>query len=234
MTRSSSYHGKNQARERLGSPADIIGFANSIDGRFVTNIFPDQRESSFGKLLQAAVECFGRNGYHGTSTRDIARAANMSSAALYVHFRTKNELLFKITLVMGQSMLQDLADADDPDAPPSERLTALIRSYVRCIAQMTMAVRVSTFEFAALDDEQRKTMSGLRSKVNNQIDKVLEAGVKSGVFHINDIRIMRIGILSMCITVCQWYDPNGDISPNDLASQYADIVLRMVGANVSS
>lgn len=231
MARSGKNQGGNLARKGLASSSDIIGFANSVDGRFVSDIFPDQRESSFGKLLQAAVECFGRNGYHGTSTRDIARAANMSSAALYVHFRTKNELLYKITLVMAQSMLQDLSDVDDPDARPPERLAALIRSYVRSIAQMTMAVRVSTFEFAALDEDQRKVMSDLRAKVKDQFGRVLEAGVESGDFHIKDIGIMRIGILSMCITVCQWYEPEGEISPEDLAVQYADIVLRMVGAS---
>ena len=210
--------------------SDIIGFANSIDGSFLSIVFPDQRESSFGKLLTAAVECFARNGYHGTSTRDIAREARMSSAALYVHFRTKNELLYKIALVMARSMLQDLRDVDKPDASPAERLAALIRSYVRCIVQMNTAVRVATFEFAALNKDQQRVLSEIRAEVNAIITSCLEAGCESGDFRIDDIPLMRLAIMSLCITVCQWYRPDRALAPEELADEYAAIVLRMVGA----
>lgn len=221
----------SRSRQTRRPSSDIIGFANSIDGSFLSIIFPEQRESSFGKLLTAAVECFARKGYHGTSTRDIAREAKMSSAALYVHFKTKNELLYKITLVMARSMLQDLRDVDNPQASPLERLSALIRSYVRCIAQMNTAVQVATFEFAALNRDQQRVLTEIRNEVNAIVTSALEAGCDSGDFHIDDIPLMRLAIMSMCITVCQWYRSDQELSPEVLADQYAAIVLRMVGAS---
>lgn len=47
-------------------------------------------------ILQTALELFGRHGYHGVSTRDIARAVEISPSAMYHHFRSKEELLFEI------------------------------------------------------------------------------------------------------------------------------------------
>ncbi|MGW3416419.1 helix-turn-helix domain-containing protein, partial [Streptomyces sp. NPDC000888] len=44
------------------------------------------------RLLVAAVEAFAERGYHATTTRDIAGRAGMSPAALYIHYKTKEEL----------------------------------------------------------------------------------------------------------------------------------------------
>jgi AcrR family transcriptional regulator len=47
-------------------------------------------------LLTSAVVCFARNGYHATTTRDITAAVDRSPGALYVHFPSKEDVLFAI------------------------------------------------------------------------------------------------------------------------------------------
>nr|MDT0526602.1 helix-turn-helix domain-containing protein [Streptomyces sp. DSM 41633] len=49
------------------------------------------------RLLVAAVDSFAERGYHATTTRDIAGRAGMSPAALYIHYKTKEELLHRIS-----------------------------------------------------------------------------------------------------------------------------------------
>ena len=51
------------------------------------------------RLLLGAVEAFAERGFHATTTRDIAGRAGMSPAALYIHYKTKEELLFQISRV---------------------------------------------------------------------------------------------------------------------------------------
>jgi len=45
------------------------------------------------RILEVALELFGRQGYAGTSIRDIAERMEMTKAAVYYHFRSKEELL---------------------------------------------------------------------------------------------------------------------------------------------
>lgn len=45
------------------------------------------------KLVEAAIECFSRHGYQGTSIDRIARATGVTKGALYYHFRDKEDLL---------------------------------------------------------------------------------------------------------------------------------------------
>ena len=50
--------------------------------------------SSRDRLLAAAVEVFVEQGYEGARVQDIARAAGLTTGAIYANFRGKSELLF--------------------------------------------------------------------------------------------------------------------------------------------
>ncbi|WP_396230797.1 TetR family transcriptional regulator, partial [Frankia sp. EI5c] len=75
-------------------------------------------DTTRARLLAAALSAFAAKGFHGTTTRDIAAAAGMSSAALYVHHKSKEELLYLISLTGHQRTLarlrSALASSDDP------------------------------------------------------------------------------------------------------------------------
>src|SRR2546426_10877925 len=55
----------------------------------------DGREPSRKPLLRAAVDCFARLGYQGTTIDRIARDAGVTKGAVYYHFRDKEQLLFE-------------------------------------------------------------------------------------------------------------------------------------------
>lgn len=49
-------------------------------------------EATRGRLIEAALDAFGRNGFEGASTRDIARRAGANLAAIPYHFGGKEGL----------------------------------------------------------------------------------------------------------------------------------------------
>ena len=49
-------------------------------------------EATRARLVEAAIAAFAEKGFHGTTTRDIAAAAGMTPAALYVHHRSSEDL----------------------------------------------------------------------------------------------------------------------------------------------
>src|ERR1700721_893041 len=53
---------------------------------------PDRRR----QIIAAASELFARNGFEGTSIRDIAAASGVLSGSLYYHFPSKEDLLFTL------------------------------------------------------------------------------------------------------------------------------------------
>jgi len=52
----------------------------------------DRAKRSRAQILAAALKLFSRVGYHGTSLRDIARAAKASTGNVYHHFPDKEAI----------------------------------------------------------------------------------------------------------------------------------------------
>ncbi|MBN1105390.1 MAG: TetR/AcrR family transcriptional regulator [Deltaproteobacteria bacterium] len=55
-----------------------------------------QGEQTKYKIIQAALELFVRQGYHGTSINDITQKVRITKAAFYSHFESKGQLLLRI------------------------------------------------------------------------------------------------------------------------------------------
>lgn len=53
-----------------------------------------------GDILRASIELFSENGYDGVSVRDIAKKAGVTEAALYKHFKSKEDMsLYLFTVI---------------------------------------------------------------------------------------------------------------------------------------
>src|SRR4051794_2731329 len=107
-----------------------------------TGITPDAAR----RLVIAAVEAFAERGYHATTTRDIAGRAGMSPAALYIHYKTKEELLYQISVVGHRLSLGLLQDAAGAEGPPAGRLADAVRAFVRWHAEHHTTGRVVQYE----------------------------------------------------------------------------------------
>jgi AcrR family transcriptional regulator len=72
------------------------------------------RASSRGKILEAAVQVFEREGFQAASIDDIAAAAGVSRRTVYHHFETKNAILVAATLEQAHLFLEQLKEAIRP------------------------------------------------------------------------------------------------------------------------
>ena len=63
------------------------------------------------RILQAAIEAFATNGYHGASTRDIAELAGVTDPLLFYHFKTKADLYLAAVRDQLEKLSDGLKDA---------------------------------------------------------------------------------------------------------------------------
>jgi AcrR family transcriptional regulator len=82
------------------------------------------------RLLLAAADVFAQRGYDGTRVADIAAAADVSSGALYAHFRSKADLLVAALRTHGRRLLAE-ALAADPGRPVTDLLLFIGRRLPR-------------------------------------------------------------------------------------------------------
>ncbi|BCL31712.1 TetR/AcrR family transcriptional regulator [Streptomyces aurantiacus] len=182
------------------------------------------------RLLAAAVEAFAERGYHATTTRDIAGRAGMSPAALYIHFKTKEELLHRISRIGHEKALAILRTASAREGSPTERLADAVSSFVRWHAGARTTARVVQYELDSLGADARAEIIGLRREVDAVVRTIIEDGVAAGDFDVPDVPGTTLAVLSLCIDVARWFNVNGPRTPEMVGDLYADLVLRMVGA----
>lgn len=119
-----------------------------------------QREETHRRLYLAALEVFRRDGVHGCRIDDIAQKAEVSRAAFYFHFPTKEHVL-----------LDFLAECEAPQAkaiaelPQSASLEQLLATAVEAMAAVWQkeasllvdAMVVSIRHTAVLDDPEARS-----------------------------------------------------------------------------
>ncbi|WP_046470362.1 TetR family transcriptional regulator [Allosalinactinospora lopnorensis] len=182
------------------------------------------------RLVAAAVESFASKGFHGTSTRDIAAAAGMSPAALYVHYKSKEELLYLISRRGHERTLRLVRDCAAASDDPVERLLAVVRAFTADHARDHTRARIVNYELSALDPEHLREIAGIRRAIQQEMRGLVEVGVEAGVFHTSHPRMTALALLSLGIDVARWYRDEGEWAPEDIAEHYCELALRIVGA----
>lgn len=198
--------------------------AEAATGEAWGDITPDAAR----RLVIAAVQAFAERGYHATTTRDIAGRAGMSPAALYIHYKTKEELLYQISKVGHRLSLEMLAEARDAEGGPTERLAVAVRAFVRWHAEHHTTGRVVQYELGALAPEHYAEIVALRRQSEDAIRTIIKEGVTAGDFDVPDVSGTTLAVLSLCIDVARWFNPEGRRTPDEVGALYADLVLRMV------
>jgi len=83
-------------------------------------ISEEKRQARRDQILAASWRCFSRRGIHSTSMEDIIREANLSFGALYLYYKSKDELILAAFSSAFQEMrllLAPILTREDPYPP---------------------------------------------------------------------------------------------------------------------
>lgn len=183
------------------------------------------------RLLEAATAAFAAKGFHGTTTRDIATGAGVTPGAVYVHHRSKEELLFQIsrhgheaTLALLTSTLEQAPD------DPVEQLRVLMFEFARWEAVHHTTARIVNYELQALSPEHLAEVMALRQDLRRLVRDLVERGQEAGVFTVTDAGLAVVTLISLCIDIARWFSDEGEWSAEQVAAGVSEAGLRVVGA----
>jgi AcrR family transcriptional regulator len=197
----------------------------------VADVNAEERPDARARLLAAAIEAFAAKGFHGTTTRDIAAAAGMSPAALYVHHRSKEELLHLISREGHDRTLGLCEAAVAAGGTAVEQLDRLIEDFVRHHAVNHTSARIVNYEMAALTEEHQGEIAEQRRRIDRVVRDLLERGAAAGEFATSDPAMTASALLSLGIDVARWYREDRGWSPDDVAAHYVELARRMAGVS---
>jgi AcrR family transcriptional regulator len=186
--------------------------------------------SARDRLLDAAVDLFGRQGYDGTSVAQVIERAGMTKGGFYHHFVSKEALLAEVygDLITGQ--LQRMDEILAQRHAPADTLRALILDLVESTARSSPRALVCWREMHRLGDEQASAARAGRRRYHDAVRRLIRSGQSSGAFSaVASADTVTVTIFGVINELPLWYRPSGRKKPAQLATELADFVLAGLG-----
>jgi AcrR family transcriptional regulator len=155
--------------------------------------------------MRTAIGLMAKDGYEGTSTRDIASAAGVSVAALYYHFPSKLDVLREFLQEAHQIVLDRLLLAIEETGPdPRERLDVAVSTILWSNLHdewARKAAHVAWREHGRLAAPDRKIINRSIEQMVDAIEQVIAEGVADGTFRTTEPGDVARAVLTLCISV---------------------------------
>ena len=134
---------------------------------------PQARYERREQIILAAQTCFKARGFHATSTSEISKAANISSAGLYQYFASKDaliEALVEREIKTGLELIYKLKDEAD-------FFSGLDKLYHEICANdeigMGMGLRAEIFALASRSETVSQMLGGMEKSLTQAIEEVV-------------------------------------------------------------
>ncbi|MEV0466716.1 TetR/AcrR family transcriptional regulator [Nocardia tengchongensis] len=182
------------------------------------------------RIFLAAIDAFAERGFHATTTRDIAARAGLSPAGLYVHFGSKEEVLYRISLSSMRLTHQVAMTAAAVSGSAADRLAAVVRDLTVWHAEHAASVRVVLHHLTDLTAEHRTEVAAIQIGIHRLVRDLVDQGRAAGVFEVADTNAVTLALMSLCVDTARWYQPEYRRTPDQIGADYAVLALRLVGA----
>jgi AcrR family transcriptional regulator len=176
------------------------------------------------EILKSAAIAFRRLGYHGATVEQIAATLKMKKGNLYYYYRNKEEILLACHQYSLDRLLALLEEVEHSNAAPDAKLRRLIVSFVHTILDELHGTALF-LDLEALTSAHRKLVVARRDQFDHGMRRVIEDGVRTGVFGRIDAKLLSFAILGAVNWIPRWYQPNGPASSQEIADQFADYLI---------
>ena len=167
----------------------------------------DRRE----EIVSTATELFYEYGFQKATMRDICRKVGITQAALYYHFRNKEEILYTIIERSSNNLHLLLRSSFSENKDPVEKLRNAIYQHILSIKHAR--------EGAKLVKEKEKAVFYLYRDRLEELQKL-------GRIKPCDLTVATFSILGMINWLYHWYRPDKGLSLEALAEQIINILFR--------
>ncbi len=148
----------------------IESFRKSWDGHIeeLVNVSAKKAHAIEGKhrqIVEGACRVFFKKGFHPTSIREIAEAANMSMGQLYHYISSKDDVLFLIHKHMHTTWYHHLMDSQIEEIEdPSEKLAVALRSTFEFLVKNKRLIQFVYTESKYLNKEHLRVVLEMDDK----------------------------------------------------------------------
>jgi TetR/AcrR family transcriptional regulator, cholesterol catabolism regulator len=154
-------------------------------------------------VAEAAFELFLKEGFHRTTTRDIARRAGVSAGAPFTYFKDKEDILFHIVSQeqdrageqLVDTLSRQIAEATRTGADPEEVFKNVFATFLRGVDEMRRFILLAYQETKSLTHEARQALIAREKRLQALLGEGIRYGVERGRFAPDNIELKAHNIM---------------------------------------
>jgi AcrR family transcriptional regulator len=181
-------------------------------------------ESTRIHILKSAACLFRRFGYHGATVEQIAADLRMRKGHLYYYFKNKEAILFACHSYSQARLMDVLAEVEQSDRTPNEKVRALIVASVQMIVDELHGTALF-LPLEALSPQHLRTIVAERDRFDRGVRRIIEEGIACGAFAPCDVKLRSFALLGAVNWIPRWFSAEGPLTSIDVAERFADYLI---------
>lgn len=175
-------------------------------------------------VIRIAVEEFNARGYEATSMGALAERLGLSKSAIYHHIASKEEILVEATGKALEELKAVVDGALEASDDPVEQLRLLIAGTTRVLCEYPAYVRL-LLRLRGNTDVELAIMERRRGITRALVDVVERAQAEGSLRTDLEAGVVARLIFGMINSIVEWYKPEGQYAPADLAAITPEMVF---------
>jgi AcrR family transcriptional regulator len=167
---------------------------------------------------------FAEKGFHGTGVTEVGDRAGIQRGSLYYHIKSKEDLLWQILSDHLQASVAAVRGIAESEAPPGEKLRALIRHQVAFVIERRLEMVIFQRDRDAVTGDRALLLQEMLDGVADQWRRVVREGHQAGAFTTADPVVIN-ALLTMVNMTHVWFRKGGEKSPREVADTLADLAF---------
>lgn len=176
------------------------------------------------EITRAASRLFQEKAISRVTLTDVAKELDLTKAALYHYFDTKEDLLRSVFTGWATACRAPLEAIAASPLEPEEMLRQIVRTHVQQITGDFGLYVLSVREESNLPETVRQEFRHLKRDTDLIIRDVIEKGQAAGVFRSVDARLAELACIGMFNWMWKWYNPDRD-DPVEIAELFIRIFM---------
>jgi AcrR family transcriptional regulator len=191
------------------------------------------RDEKREAVLRAAVALFLEQGYHRATLNEVAERLNITKPALYHYFDNKEDILlecYRLGVRLIEEILNEIADHCGTGL---QKVEAFIQSYA-IVMTVNFGRCVMRLDEGDLSSGARAEMRAYKRKIDRRLRGFIQEGIEDGSIAQCDTKIAAFSIAGALNWICMWYEPEGALSAEEIATQFARTLTQGLAAGKPS
>lgn len=184
----------------------------------------DTIDLSRDAILEESARFFARDGFRKARLEDVASQLGVTRAALYYHFKNKQEILFQIHLRAIQGLLAGAEAIAARSLPVDQKLRQSLAHHAYYVAQNARYIGIFHEEEVELSPQQRAQVNVLRRRYADGLIDLYGLGVELGCFRAVDPKLAVFTLLGACNWIHRWYQSDGSLVPLQIGELTDDLL----------